>query len=257
MDKEKVKDILATIFLLLLILICGSGIPAVILISSALDYKNVTSLDGVQDAADTFGWNVVGWYIDEYGREDYLDRLKQDSIEYTYSRYDRDSDKLYFGDKNESKQEEDINVSENNTTGESNQSDLEYMEKPFWVNTESTPLNIRKEPNQNSTIIGSIPRGENITVYTITDNWGFVNYGDIGGWVNLLYCEHGYAPADLQNASNPTVWIADSPTAYAYHSDPNCYFLNLTTHEILEVSVEYAKSHGHADPCDHCVLGKK
>ena len=237
------------IYLIPTVMVLGFfALPTVSIVENVKNQKNGVAFIEMQDAADEYGWNVVGWYIDKYGGKDYLEKLENDYISRNLSYYDETSQKLFFEELDEATQE--------NTTENTNPNNQEYIEKPFWVNTEATPLNIREEPNQDSTIIGSIPRGENITVYTITDNWGFVNYESVGGWVNLLYCEHGYAPADLQNTSNPTVWYAESTTAKSYHLDPNCRFLNQTTHEIKHASLDYARNHGHPDPCDHCVLGK-
>lgn len=44
-------------------------------------------------------------------------------------------------------------------------------------------LNIRKEPNANSEIVGSYSEGDGVTILEVQDNWGKT----IQGWINLKY----------------------------------------------------------------------
>lgn len=137
------------------------------------------------------------------------------------------------------------------------QSENPYVELPYWVNpTDSSHINIWDEPKEGAVSLGTIPKGENITIYQVEKNWGYTVYGSAGGWVNLKYCAEGEAPDEYSynDSVNPTVWYADSPTAKSYHFDRDCYFLNQTTHEIKSCSLDYAIHHGHADPCDNCAL---
>lgn len=132
----------------------------------------------------------------------------------------------------------------------------DYVEDPYWVNpTDSDHINLWNDPG--GTISnGTVPKGENIIIYEYRGEWGYTVYGSAGGWVNLDYCEEGAAPAGIAGSANPTVWYAESASAKSYHLDPGCELLLQTTHEIKSGSLEYARTHGHADPCNKCAGGK-
>lgn len=53
--------------------------------------------------------------------------------------------------------------------------------KPAWVNTKSSPLNVRDNPNGN--IIGKLEKGTKVIVYETIDNWSRVDQG----WVSNSY----------------------------------------------------------------------
>lgn len=52
----------------------------------------------------------------------------------------------------------------------------------------ATPyLNIREEPNTDSSVIGSLNYGEKIDVFVITDGWGEIFYAGESAWVSMDY----------------------------------------------------------------------
>lgn len=55
------------------------------------------------------------------------------------------------------------------------------------VNTVKDPLNVRKKPSIDSDKIGSIPKGDTVTVIGETDEWYEIEYGDKTGYVSKLY----------------------------------------------------------------------
>ncbi len=73
----------------------------------------------------------------------------------------------------------------------------EYLGVPFnypqeiRIGTISTPkggnVNIRYNPSTNSSVVGSIPNGAEVTVYNVGENWDVVGYGDIVGYVYNKY----------------------------------------------------------------------
>ena len=48
------------------------------------------------------------------------------------------------------------------------------------------------------------------------------------------------------------VYICDSPTAYAYHSDSTCEGLRDCHHRIIKVTLEDAVNKYHRKPCHIC-----
>lgn len=55
------------------------------------------------------------------------------------------------------------------------------------VVTNGRNLNIRSAPNINSSVIGSIPNGSIITVYSVNGGWSSVDYNGITGFVSNKY----------------------------------------------------------------------
>ncbi|MBQ3424694.1 MAG: SH3 domain-containing protein [Clostridia bacterium] len=48
------------------------------------------------------------------------------------------------------------------------------------VNTRETGLNVRKTPN--GTILGSVPKGKQVTVTKVNGQWVYLTYGKLKGW---------------------------------------------------------------------------
>lgn len=121
---------------------------------------------------------------------------------------------------------------------------IEDIEITYYVDTEETPLNIRSDPQQDSDILGQIPKGTNIVVCEIFDGYGYVVYDDIEGWVNLDYCTEGENP-NLSEENSETVYVTD--TGKKYHKD-GCGYLSESKHPI-DMDAAIAKGY---DPCSRC-----
>lgn len=76
------------------------------------------------------------------------------------------------------------------------QSTAEFLGVPFQtpsgvrtgtVVTQSTPLNLRREPSTNSAIIGKIPKGATIPIIGSDGDWYLTNYGGTQGYVSSQY----------------------------------------------------------------------
>ena len=50
------------------------------------------------------------------------------------------------------------------------------------------PMNLRKEPNKNSYVLGIIPQGEVLYVEKTQENWGFVCFNGNYGWCCISEC---------------------------------------------------------------------
>lgn len=55
------------------------------------------------------------------------------------------------------------------------------------VSTNGRNLNIRSSPTVNSAVIGSIPNGSVVTVYSSNNGWSSVDYNGVNGFVSNRY----------------------------------------------------------------------
>lgn len=114
----------------------------------------------------------------------------------------------------------------------------------YYVDTKETPLNIREEPQQDSKILGEIPKGANIEISDEFNGFGYVVYGDVEGWVNLDYCTEGENPNPPAEYSGETVYVTD--TGSKYHKS-GCSYLKSKN----EISLDEAERRGY-EPCSRC-----
>ena len=121
----------------------------------------------------------------------------------------------------------------------------EYPVGDYYVNTKDDPLTIREEAAQNADKVGTIPRGEDITVYETKSHWGFVTYDGLSGWINLDYCAQGKNPNPPAEYTADTVFITN--TGKKYHED-GCQHLHSSK---IPVTLDEALSRG-LDPCKDC-----
>lgn len=56
-----------------------------------------------------------------------------------------------------------------------------------WVNTRVSNLNVRKGPGTNTAVLGSLPKGTRVTVYSTTGNWAYITSGRLTGYVSMNY----------------------------------------------------------------------
>lgn len=76
------------------------------------------------------------------------------------------------------------------------QSLAEYFGQPYVapiqpqqavVNTSQSSLNLRARPSTSAAIIGSIPKGANVTVFGLLPDWASVQYNNQSGFVSRKY----------------------------------------------------------------------
>lgn len=73
----------------------------------------------------------------------------------------------------------------------SDKSNTSYTYEPgkYNVATKDDPLGLRIEPNTKSDKIIYIPKGEQVEVLAVWEDWGYVVYEKTGGWLSMNYLE--------------------------------------------------------------------
>ena len=119
-----------------------------------------------------------------------------------------------------------------------------YPVGDYYVNTKDDPLTIRDDAAQNAEKLGTIPRGEDITVTETKSHWGYVTHEGISGWINLDYCKEGKNPNPPAEYTSETVYVTN--TGECYHKD-GCSYLKSKN----EISLKEAEAQGYR-PCSRC-----
>ena len=57
----------------------------------------------------------------------------------------------------------------------------------YIVNTQSSNLNVRKEPNTTCAIVGKLAKGTEIEVSSIQDGWATISFNDQTAYVSADY----------------------------------------------------------------------
>lgn len=68
----------------------------------------------------------------------------------------------------------------------------------------------------------------------------------------VVACTSGTSPNLATQKAKSYVYICVSPTAYVYHSSPNCHGLNRCTHPIIRTTLDSAVNYYHRRPCKIC-----
>jgi len=64
-----------------------------------------------------------------------------------------------------------------------------YEPGKYKVATKDDPLGLRLEPNTTSDRLIYIPKGHEVEVIAIWEDWGYVVYDRTGGWLSMNYLE--------------------------------------------------------------------
>ncbi len=75
------------------------------------------------------------------------------------------------------------------TTKKPQQTSYSYEPGKYKVATKDDPLGLRLEPNTDSDRIIYVPKGEEIEVLAVWEDWGYVVYEKTGGWLSMNYLE--------------------------------------------------------------------
>lgn len=83
------------------------------------------------------------------------------------------------------------NTKSSASSSKQDKSDASYTYEPgkYTVATKDDPLGLRIEPNTSSDKIIYIPKGEQVEVIAIWEDWGYVVYEKTGGWLSMNYLE--------------------------------------------------------------------
>lgn len=57
----------------------------------------------------------------------------------------------------------------------------------YFVNTSSSPLNVRSGPGTGYTVLGSLPKGTEIDIIGTYNGWGKIEYDGAEGWISMTY----------------------------------------------------------------------
>lgn len=77
----------------------------------------------------------------------------------------------------------------------------------YKIATKDDPLGLRLEPNTNSDRLIYVPKGHEVEVVAVWEDWGYVVYEKTGGWLSMNYLE----PVGAKTSTPKTT--ADSTTS--------------------------------------------
>ena len=75
------------------------------------------------------------------------------------------------------------------TTKKAQQSAPSYKPGKYKIATKDDPLGLRLEPNTDSDRLIYVPKGYEVEVLAVWEDWGYVVYEQTGGWVSMNYLE--------------------------------------------------------------------
>lgn len=81
------------------------------------------------------------------------------------------------------------NASNASTTKKAQPTSYSYEPGKYKIATKDDPLGLRLEPNTDSDRLVYIPKGDEVEVLAVWEDWGYVVYEKTGGWVSMNYLE--------------------------------------------------------------------
>ena len=75
------------------------------------------------------------------------------------------------------------------TTKKVQQASYTYEPGKYKVATKDDPLGLRLEPNTTSDRLVYVPKGHEVEVIAVWEDWGYVVYEQTGGWLSMNYLE--------------------------------------------------------------------
>ncbi len=95
------------------------------------------------------------------------------------------------------------------TTKKPQQTSYSYEPGKYKVATKDDPLGLRLEPNTDSDRIIYVPKGEEVEVLAVWEDWGYVVYEKTGGWLSMNYLELISGNSKSAKASSTTTTPAE------------------------------------------------
>ncbi len=82
-------------------------------------------------------------------------------------------------------------IADMNNVPTTNKPQTSYSFQPgkYKIATKDDPLGLRLEPNTESDRLVYIPKGEEVEVIAVWEDWGYVVYEKSGGWLSMNYLE--------------------------------------------------------------------
>lgn len=75
------------------------------------------------------------------------------------------------------------------TTKRPQQTSYSYEPGKYKIATKDDPLGLRLEPNTSSDRLIYVPKGYEVEVIAVWEDWGYVVYEQTGGWLSMNYLE--------------------------------------------------------------------
>lgn len=82
-----------------------------------------------------------------------------------------------------------IDSTNNATTSKNPQTSYSYEPGKYKIATKDDPLGLRLEPNTSSDRLIYVPKGYEVEVLAVWEDWGYVVYEQTGGWLSMNYLE--------------------------------------------------------------------
>ena len=88
------------------------------------------------------------------------------------------------------------------TTKKAQQTSYTYEPGTYKIATKDDPLGLRLEPTTSSDRLVYVPKGHEVEVLAVWEDWGYVVYEKTGGWLSMNYLE--LVSANKKAAEKPT-----------------------------------------------------
>ena len=75
------------------------------------------------------------------------------------------------------------------TTKKPQQTSYSYEPGKYKIATKDDPLGLRLEPNTSSDRLIYVPKGYEVEVLAVWEDWGYVVYENTGGWLSMNYLD--------------------------------------------------------------------
>ena len=85
------------------------------------------------------------------------------------------------------------------------QTSYSYEPGKYKIATKDDPLGLRLEPNTTSDRLVYVPKGHEVEVIAVWEDWGYVVYEQTGGWLSMNYLELVSANKKITEKETTTV----------------------------------------------------
>ena len=89
------------------------------------------------------------------------------------------------------------------------QTSYSYEPGKYKIATKDDPLGLRLEPNTTSDRLIYVPKGHEVEVLAIWEDWGYVVYEQTGGWLSMNYLELVSSNKTTTEKATTTTTIAE------------------------------------------------
>lgn len=126
----------------------------------------------------------------------------------------------------------------------------DYIVGTYSITTGSTSLNIRSGAGTSYNKVGSVPKGATVQVTAVEDEWGYITYNRISGWISLEY-------ATLVSSGVTMIAIATQPKKLVYELNEKVDSTGLTIKVTRSDGTSSTVSNGFELSYDFSTAGSK